>query len=71
MAEDPEAQGESRGVSDLVGVELTLALMAWLLLMLACFFFVGAVAGMIVVAAGVIGFGWFLASAVRRAEIRD
>ena len=58
-------------ISDLAGAKLTLALMAWLLVMLACFFFVGAVAGMILVVAGVIGFGWLLVSVVRRADIED
>ena len=58
-------------MSDLVGVELTLALGVWFVAMLACFFFVGVVTGMIVLAAGVFGFAWFLISAVRRAEIHD
>lgn len=58
-------------MSDLVGVKLTLALGVWLLAMLTCFFFVGVVTGMIVLVAGVVGFGWFLFSAVRRAEIHD
>lgn len=58
-------------MSDLVGVKLTLALGVWLLAMLACFFFVGMVTGMIVLVAGVVGFGWFFFSAVRRAEIHD
>ena len=71
MAEEPGPQNKTREMSDLVGVKLTLALGVWLIAMLACFFFVGAVTGMIVLVAGVVGFGWFLFSAVRRAEIHD
>ena len=58
-------------MSDLAGVELTLAFTAWLLVTLVLFFFVGVVVGIILVAAGVVGVGWILVSAVRGAEIRD
>ena len=58
-------------MSELVGAELTLAVTGWLLVTLACFFFVGVVVGIILVAAGVVGFGWYLVNAVRRAEIHD
>jgi hypothetical protein len=71
MADEPGPRDQTRETSDLIGVELTLALGIWLVVMLACFFFVGMVTGMIVLVAGVIGFGLFLVSAVRRAEIHD
>ena len=58
-------------MSDLVGAELTLAVTGWLLVTLVCFFFVGVVVGIILVVAGVVGFGWYLVNAVRRAEIHD
>jgi uncharacterized transporter YbjL len=61
----------SQEVSDLIGAELTVAVMVWLLLAFAAFFFIGAVVGLIVVAVGVIGFGWFFVSAVRRADTPD
>jgi hypothetical protein len=67
-----EGEGQaSQEVSDLIGAELTVAVMVWLLLVFAAFFFVGAVLGLIVVAAGVIGFGWFFASSIRRADTPD
>ena len=65
----PEPNG--RELSDLVGAELTAALIVWLLLVLAAFFFIGPVVGIIVVIAGVIGFGWFFVSAIRRADISE
>jgi hypothetical protein len=71
MAEESGSEDQTRELSDLVGVELTLALATWFVVMLACFFFVGVVTGMIVLAAGVLGFAWFFIGAVRRAEIRD
>lgn len=57
--------------SDLIGAELTLALIVWFLLVLAAFFFIGAVVGLLVVAAGIIGFGWALVAAIRRADTTD
>ena len=71
MSGDRGSQDESREMSDLVGAELTLAVTGWLLVTLVCFFFVGVVVGIILVAAGVVGFGWYLVNAVRRAEIHD
>ena len=71
MSGDRGSQDESREMSDLVGAELTLAFTGWLLVTLVCFFFVGVVVGIILVAAGVVGFGWYLVNAVRRAEIHD
>ena len=46
-------------------------MVVWLLLMFAAFFFVGAVLGLILLAAGVIGFGWVFVSAIRRADTSD
>ena len=70
--QQPKAHGDgSREVSDLIGVELTLALGVWFLIVLAAFFFVGAVAGVVVLAAGVLGFGWILVRAIGRADTPD
>ncbi len=73
MANDSQ-QGEERGlsqgadVSDLIGVKLTLGLALWFLVVLACFFFVGPVAGIIAIVGGVV-LGAILAVAViRRAD---
>ncbi len=71
MSGNRGSEDGSHEISDLIGVELTLALMVWLAVTLVCFFFVGVVVGMILVLAGVVGFGWFLFSAVRRADIED
>jgi hypothetical protein len=60
-----------REISDLIGVELTLAVLVWLIVMLACFFLIGVVVGLIVLVAGLIGFGWWGVSALRRADISD
>lgn len=68
---DRDSQADAPEISDLVGVELTLAVTVWLLVTLACFFFVGVVVGIVLVAAGVVGFGWYLVNAVRRADIED
>ena len=46
--------GENREISDLIGVELTLALMVWFLVVLAAFFLIGVVVGVILIFAGVI-----------------
>ena len=71
MAGGEAQDGERREVSDLIGAELTVALMVWLLLAFAAFFFIGAVLGLIVIAAGVIGFGWVFVSAIRRADTSE
>ena len=71
MPGDEAQDGERREVSDLIGAELTVALMVWLLLAFAAFFFIGAVLGLIVIAAGVIGFGWVFVSAIRRADTSE
>jgi hypothetical protein len=60
-----------REVSDLIGAELAVAVIVWLLLTFAAFFFVGAVLGLILVAAGVLGFGWAFVRAVARADTPD
>ena len=41
------------------------------LLVLAAFFFIGPGVGLLLLAAGVLGFGWALVSAIRRADITD
>ena len=71
MAGGEAQDGERREVSDLIGAELTVGLMVWLLLAFAAFFFIGAVLGLIVIAAGVIGFGWVFVSAIRRADTSE
>ena len=68
MSDQPEPGDDQREISDLIGVQITLAFMVWLLVMLAAFFFVGAVAGVILIFAGVIGFGWYGFSVIRRAD---
>lgn len=69
-AQDGEGRA-SREVSDLIGAELAVALILWLLLTFAAFFFIGAVLGVILLAAGVIGFGWVFVAAIRRADTPD
>lgn len=77
MSADPPEQdtrpseSDGREISDLIGAELTLALMVWFLLVLGGFFFIGAVVGLLLLAAGVVGFGWALVSAIRRADTTD
>ena len=68
MSDQPGPGDDQREISDLIGVQITLAFMVWLLAMLAAFFFVGAVAGVILVFVGVIGFGWYGFSAISRAD---
>ena len=67
----PSPESDGREISDLIGLELTLALIVWFLLMLGAFFFIGPVVGLLLVAAGVIGFGWALVSVIRRADTTD
>jgi hypothetical protein len=38
---------------------------------LVAFFFIGAVVGIVLIAAGVILFGWWLVSAIRKADVSD
>ena len=64
-------EGESKEISDLIGVELTLVFTGWILATLACFFFVGVVVGMILVALGLLGFGWWVISTIREADVSD
>jgi hypothetical protein len=40
-------------------------------LTLACFFLIGPVVGLIALVAGVLGFGWWAVSALRRADTSD
>ncbi|MFN8164136.1 MAG: hypothetical protein U0R26_09995 [Solirubrobacterales bacterium] len=68
---DSPPEPQDREISDLVGAELTLALMGWLIVTLVCFFFIGPVVGLILVLAGLIGFGWWAVSALRRADTSD
>ena len=72
--QDDSKEAEQRGltqgadVSDLIGIELTLGLALWFLVVLACFFFVGPVVGIIAIIGGVV-LGAILAVAViRRAD---
>ena len=70
--ETQEGEGQaSKEISDLIGAEIAVALIVWLLLVFAAFYFVGAAVGVILVAAGVIGFGWVFVSAIRRADTSD
>ena len=71
-ATPPGPQPDStREVSDLIGVELTAAVLLWLIVMFVCFFLVGVVVGLIVLFAGIIGFGWWAVAALRRADTSD
>ena len=71
MPTDSKQQNGKRGlaqgadVSDLIGVKLTLGLALWFLVVLACFFFVGPVVGIIAIIGGVV-VGAILAVAVIR-----
>ena len=73
MATDPE-QGEKRGldqgadVSDLIGVKLTLGVMLWFLVVLACFFFVGPAVGIIAIGAGVLIGAVLAVRVIRRSD---
>jgi hypothetical protein len=72
MSDEPTPpRDDQRGISDLVGVELTLALTAWFVVTLVCFFLIGVVAGLVVLFVGLAGFGWWAVTAVRRADISD
>ncbi len=62
---------EPREVSDLIGVEITVAFGVWFLLVLAAFFFIGPVVGLIALVIGIVGFGWAAISAIRRADTSD
>ena len=63
--------GNSPEVSDLIGAELAIAVVIWLGVALFCFFFVGAIAGIVAVLIGVVVAGIVLAATIRRNEIRD
>ena len=69
--ESTSGEPRTRAPSDLVGVRLTLYLGVAILAILAAFFFIGAVAGIIVLLAavvlGIVGF----VSAIRRADESD
>jgi hypothetical protein len=58
-------------VSDLIGAELAIAVVIWLVVALVCFFFVGAVAGIIAVFLGVLAAGLVLYAAIKRADVSD
>jgi hypothetical protein len=51
-----------------VGIELIVAVTVWFLAVLAAFFFVGAVVGIIVILVGVGLFAWWLVGVIRRSE---
>jgi hypothetical protein len=74
--EDPQpdprpAEDRSPGLSDLIGLKLTLALAVGFLAILAAFFFVGPVAGMVVLIVAVALAIVALVIAVRNAEVSD
>jgi hypothetical protein len=50
-----------------VGIELIIAVTVWFLAVLAAFFFVGPVVGIIVILVGVGLFAWWLISVIRKA----
>jgi hypothetical protein len=51
-----------------VGIELIVAVTVWFLAVLAAFFFIGAVVGIIVILVGVGLFAWWLVGAIRGSE---
>ena len=67
---DDSSQSDQHGreISDLVGVKLTAALAVWFIAVLVAFFLVGVVVGVILIFVGLVGFGWYAVSAVRRAD---
>jgi hypothetical protein len=50
-----------------VGIELIIAVTVWFLAVLAAFFFVGPIVGIIVILVGVGLFAWWLISVIRKA----
>lgn len=62
---------DSPEVSDLIGAELAIAVVIWLAVALICFFFVGAVAGIVAIFIGVVVAGLVLVGTIRRADISD
>jgi hypothetical protein len=62
---------DSPEVSDLIGAELAIAVVIWLAVALICFFFVGAVAGIVAVFIGVVVAGIVLVGTIRRTEVSD
>ena len=69
-SQQAEESGLNRGadVSDLIGVKLTLGLALWFLVVLACFFFVGPVVGIIAIIGGVVLGGIWAVAVIRRAD---
>ena len=67
----PRRAGDSPEVSDLIGAELAIAVVIWLAVALICFFFVGAIAGIVAVFIGVVVAGIVLVGTIRRSEISD
>jgi hypothetical protein len=52
--------------NELIGIELIVAVTVWFLAVLAAFFFVGPVVGIVAILIGVALFGWWLASVIRK-----
>ncbi len=72
MSEDRRQRPKgSPEVSDLIGAELAIAVVIWLAVALICFFFVGAIAGIVAVFIGVVVAGIVLVGTIRRSEISD
>ena len=57
-----------KDTSDLIGAELGVGLMVWFLCVLAAFFLVGVVVGIIVLIGGVVALIFLAVGAVRRSE---
>jgi hypothetical protein len=55
-------------VSDLIGVEVTLALIVWFVCVLVAFFFVGPVVGILVILAGVVLGGFAAVRVIVRSD---
>jgi len=59
---------QDQGLGDLIGAEAALWTVAWVFVIGACFFFIGATAGVIAVLAAVILSGWLIFRAVANAD---
>jgi hypothetical protein len=69
-SEQDAKRGLSQGgeVSDLIGAKLALGVVLWFLAVLACFFFIGAVVGIIAIFGGVVLGGILAVTVIRRAD---
>jgi hypothetical protein len=61
---------QDQGISgERLGIEVILSVSLWILVVLAAFFLVGVVAGIIAVLVGIALFGWWLARMIRSGDV--